>query len=66
LGGNDLGSVPTAALSVLENLHKLELPENRITDISDGDFEGTIIILILIYLNLFLDIFSFNIIVYKV
>jgi hypothetical protein len=40
LGGNDLNSVPTAALSILENLHKLELPENRITEISEGDFQG--------------------------
>lgn len=40
LGGNELTSVPQKALSLLENLRKLEIQENKIRDIKDGDFEG--------------------------
>lgn len=44
LGGNDLTSVPQKALSVLENLKKLEMQENQITKIEEGDFEGNCLI----------------------
>lgn len=40
LGGNDLTAVPQKALSMLDNLRKLELQENRIKTIKEGDFEG--------------------------
>lgn len=40
LGGNELTAVPQKALSLLENLRKLEIQENRIRDIKEGDFEG--------------------------
>ena len=40
LGGNELTSVPQKALSLLENLRKLEIQENKIRDIKEGDFEG--------------------------
>ncbi|GBP25016.1 hypothetical protein EVAR_94311_1 [Eumeta japonica] len=38
LGGNELTAVPQKALALLENLKKLEMQENRITTISEGDF----------------------------
>lgn len=41
LGGNGLTSVPQKALSILDTLKKLEMQENRISDIKEGDFEGT-------------------------
>lgn len=40
LGGNQLSQVPQKALSVLDNLRKLELQENKIKRITEGDFEG--------------------------
>lgn len=40
LGGNDLSSVPQEALSILDSLKKLEMQENEISSISEGDFEG--------------------------
>lgn len=40
LGGNELTRVPTQALSSLDLLKKLEMQENRITSIQEGDFEG--------------------------
>lgn len=40
LGGNVLTSVPQKALSILDMLKKLEMQENRITEIREGDFEG--------------------------
>lgn len=40
LGGNDLTAVPQKALALLENLKKLEMQENRIASISEGDFAG--------------------------
>lgn len=40
LGGNDLSSVPQKALSILDTLKKLEIQENKIRTISEGDFEG--------------------------
>lgn len=40
LGGNELTAVPQKALALLENLKKLEMQENRITSISEGDFAG--------------------------
>lgn len=40
LGGNELTAVPQKALSLLENLRKLEIQENKIRDIKEGDFEG--------------------------
>jgi len=35
-----LQSVPTSALSSLNMLKKLEMQENQISDIVEGDFEG--------------------------
>lgn len=40
LGGNDLTSVPQRALSIFDNLKKLEIQENKIRVIKEGDFEG--------------------------
>lgn len=40
LGGNDLTSVPQRALSIFDNLKKLEIQENKIRVITEGDFEG--------------------------
>jgi len=42
LGGNELTRIPTQALSSLELLKKLEMQENRISSIKEGDFEGKI------------------------
>lgn len=41
LGGNELTKVPTQALRTLNMLKKLEMQENRIASIQEGDFEGT-------------------------
>jgi Leucine-rich repeat (LRR) protein len=41
LGGNELQSVPTSALSSFDMLKKLEIQENLISEISEGDFQGT-------------------------
>lgn len=40
LGGNQLTSVPQHALSIFDNLKKLEIQENKIRVIKEGDFEG--------------------------
>lgn len=40
LGGNGLTSVPWKALTILDMLKKLEMQENRISEIKEGDFEG--------------------------
>lgn len=40
LGGNLLTSVPQRALSIFDSLKKLELQENKIKTIKEGDFEG--------------------------
>lgn len=40
LGGNVLTSVPQRSLSIFDNLKKLELQENKIRVIKEGDFEG--------------------------
>lgn len=40
LGGNQLTSVPQRALSIFDNLKKLEIQENKIRTIKEGDFEG--------------------------
>lgn len=40
LGGNDLTSVPQKSLGILDTLKKLEIQENKIRVIKDGDFEG--------------------------
>ena len=40
LGGNELTSVPQKALSILDTLKKLEIQENKIRYIAEGDFEG--------------------------
>lgn len=45
LGGNGLTSIPQRALSILDMLKKLELQENRIQDIREGDFEGEVYLL---------------------
>lgn len=42
LGGNELTAVPQKALALLENLKKLEMQENRITSISEGNFAGKV------------------------
>lgn len=42
LGGNELTAVPQKALSTLDTLKKLEMQENKITKIEEGDFEGKI------------------------
>ncbi|XP_043803988.1 slit homolog 2 protein isoform X3 [Apis laboriosa] len=39
LGGNELTKVPTQALRTLNMLKKLEMQENRIASIQEGDFE---------------------------
>lgn len=41
IGGNELSRVPTEALRTMDNLKKLEIQENKITAISEGDFIGT-------------------------
>lgn len=41
LGGNALTEVPQKALAILDMLKKLEMQENRLTTIREGDFEGT-------------------------
>lgn len=43
LGGNELTSVPQRALSIFDTLKKLEIQENKIRVIKEGDFEGTCI-----------------------
>lgn len=40
LGGNQLTSVPQRSLSIFDNLKKLEVQENKIRSIKEGDFEG--------------------------
>lgn len=45
LGGNELTRIPTESLKSLELLKKLELQENRITSIEEGDFEGKVSII---------------------
>lgn len=40
LGGNELTSVPQKSLGILDTLKKLEIQENKIRVIKDGDFEG--------------------------
>lgn len=40
LGGNGLASVPQKALSILDMLRKLEMQENKISEIHEGDFAG--------------------------
>lgn len=40
LGGNELTSVPQRALSIFDTLKKLEIQENKIRVIKEGDFEG--------------------------
>lgn len=44
MGGNELTSIPTSALSTLDMLKKLEMQENRIQSIKEGDFEGKLMI----------------------
>lgn len=41
LGGNELTSVPQKSIGILDFLRKLEIQENKIRTINDGDFEGT-------------------------
>lgn len=40
MGGNELTSVPQKSLSILDMLKKLEIQENKIKSIREGDFEG--------------------------
>lgn len=40
LGGNHLTAIPQKALFILDTLKKLEVQENRIETIKEGDFEG--------------------------
>jgi Leucine rich repeat len=42
LGGNELVQVPQKALSLLDMLKKLEIQENKIRKITEGDFAGEI------------------------
>lgn len=42
LGGNELTSVPQKSLAILDMLKKLEIQENKIKVIREGDFEGNI------------------------
>lgn len=53
LGGNELTAVPQKALSILDNLKKLEIQENKIKIIREGDFAG-------IYKNLNSKTFIYN------
>lgn len=50
LGGNELTSVPQKSLSILDMLKKLEIQENKIKVIREGDFEGLYIVLSPLYL----------------
>lgn len=40
MGGNELTAVPQKSLFILDTLKKLELQENKIRKIKEGDFEG--------------------------
>lgn len=40
MGGNELTAVPQKALAILDTLKKLEIQENRIRKIREGDFMG--------------------------
>ncbi|CAG9834830.1 unnamed protein product [Diabrotica balteata] len=40
LGANGLTKVPQPSLAILDMLKKLEMQENRISEIKEGDFEG--------------------------
>lgn len=40
LGGNHLTAIPQRALSIFDTLKKLEVQENQIDIITEGDFEG--------------------------
>lgn len=40
LGGNGFTAVPQKSLAMLDTLKKLEMQENRISEIREGDFEG--------------------------
>lgn len=42
LGGNELTSVPQKSLGILDTLRKLEIQENKIRTIKEGDFEGNV------------------------
>ena len=57
LGGNDLTAVPTRALSNMGNLKELDMQENKISEISEEDFEGKFV-LVFIPLSLFLFYFE--------
>lgn len=46
LGGNELTSVPQKSLGILDTLKKLEIQENKIRVIKDGDFEGRSLVFI--------------------
>jgi len=50
LGGNDLTQVPQKSLSILDTLKKLEIQENKIRTISEGDFEGNIKVILIIFI----------------
>lgn len=50
LGGNDLTAVPQKALALLENLKKLEMQENRIATITEGDFAGNVFLFVVYFL----------------
>lgn len=58
LGGNELTKVPTQALRTLNMLKKLEMQENRIASIQEGDFEGTSTFISPTILDLIRDFFS--------
>lgn len=40
MGGNHLSAIPQRALAIFDTLKKLEVQENRIEIITEGDFEG--------------------------
>lgn len=39
-----MNRVPTDALTTLESLRKLEIQENQITELREGDFKGNTIV----------------------
>lgn len=61
LGGNELTSVPQRALSIFDNLKKLEIQENKIRVIKEGDFEGKhnfFVIVVVVHFKFFTFIYS--------
>jgi len=53
--------VPQKSLSILDTLKKLEIQENKIRTISEGDFEGNIkVVLIILIVQLISPVIEMN------